>query len=619
MKNGLLKVVLSEIAVRIASPLENCNRHIQEIDCARKAGAKLCVFTELSLTGYTCADLFLTQGLLSDTLNALDALVKATCSMDMVVVVGAPLAVNGTLYNCAVVLQKGRILGVVPKAYIPDYGEYYETRYFTSGLTLAPHESITLLEQEVPFGCSIVFRCRELPAFSFAVEICEDLWVPLSPSAYHALAGATIICNPSASNDYAGKATRRESLIAAQSDKLKCAYLYSSGASGESSTDLYFSSDKVIATLGASERKNAATFDDILDLQAIAASRLRTSTFHTAVNKDYTYVDFSLQPYVLPVKATSKTPFLPKPERVDRFLGKIFDIQTQGLLQRMRAAHMKALVLGISGGLDSTLALLVCCNAAKRMGLPASCVHAVTMPSFGTTKGSYNNSLALMKALGCTLHEIDIKEVCAAQLSLIGHDGTPDVTYENTQARQRMMLLMNLANTCGGMVVGTSDLSEIAIGFSTFGGDHMSMYNVNCSVPKTLVRELIRRYAASADTALAATLHGVATAPISPELLPVTEDGEQEQKTESIVGNYELIDFLLYHHLKFGFTQEKLTAMLLASFKDDYTEEELASTAKAYFGRFYRSQFKRSCMPDGIKALELSLSPRSDFRLPSDM
>ncbi len=620
MRFGLLKVTLAEIDLAIAKPLENAKRHIEQIKLAYADGSRLIVFTELSLTGYTCADLFLTHELLSESRKAILKLLKATNELDIVVVCGAPLSINGTIYNCAVVIHRGRLIGIVPKCYLPDYGEYYESRYFTSGLDVPPHTQFTLHGQTVPFGSKLIFACENMSGFTFAVEICEDLWVPLSPSDYHAIAGANIICNPSASNDYAGKATRRERLIAAQSEKLMCAYLYSSGGTGESSTDLYFSSDKVVSMLGTAERYTTPQVTKILDLQSITASRRKTNTFKTHTSHDYDYVTFTLDKFELALSPSSKTPFLPTADKVPAFLNKVFDIQTQGLVQRMRAARIDRLVIGVSGGLDSTLALLVCVNACKELGLPTTNVHALTMPCFGTTTHSFNKSISLINSLGCTCREIDIKDIVTKQLNLIDHDGDADVTYENAQARQRMMMLMNVANDVGGLVVGTSDLSEIAIGFSTFGGDHLSMYNVNCSIPKTLVRELVRRYGDNCgDERLASTLHDIASSPISPELLPVNALGEQEQDTESIVGSYELIDFLLYHQLKFGFSKVKLTAMLKATFVDDYDEEELENTAKMYFHRFYRSQFKRSCMPDGIKAMELSLSPRSDYRLPSDM
>lgn len=618
MNNGLLKVCLTEIPVVIAQPEKNARAHLAQLLTAEAEGAKLCLFPELSLTGYTCADLFLTHGLLRAADEALALLLRESAKLDVIGIAGIPVLFRGALYNCAAVFLRGKLLGVVPKTHLPNYGEYYETRYFTSGHAVPESASVILAGQEAPFGTSLQFTCREFPEFTFAVEICEDLWAPVSPSAGHALAGANLICNLSASNEFAGKGVVRRTLLAAQSEKLLCAYLYASGSEGESSTDLAFSSVKAVSTLGSILEHNGEKLYETVDLQSVAAARRRSTTFHTGASRSYCRaIPFSLTPWEAPMKRYPKAPFLHGMAR-ETFLDEVFDLQVKGLLRRLRAARAKALVLGVSGGVDSTLALLVCAEAAKRAERPEM-ICAVLMPGFGTTERSLQSGRALVHAMELEPLVLDIRALSQAQLDAIGHDGSADTTYENTQARQRTMMLMNLANECGGIVVGTSDLSEIAIGFSTYGGDHMSMYNVNGSVPKTIARELLLHRAAQSSDTLAAELRAVVKAPVSPELLPVDASGAQKQETESIVGSYSLIDFLLYYHLKYGFTQEKLTAMAKASFAEEFPPEEIERTAEGYFTRFYRSQFKRSCMPDGVKAMELSLSPRSDFRLPSDL
>lgn len=620
MKNGSLKVMLAHIPVKIGQPMENAKNHIEQMKSANADNVNLLLFSELSLTGYTCADLFLTSDLIAESHRAIDSLINESKPLDVIAIVGAPMLINGALYNCAIVIYKGKILGIVPKSHIPNYRHNYESRYFASGLNLPENITVSALGDDVQFGTRLLFTCRNMKEFTFGIEISHDMLYPISPSASHSIAGANLICNLAANAIHAGESDRIRRSVTANSERLQCAYLYSSGSQGESTTDLYYSSDKIIAAMDRALCDNARTLTGIIDLQEIAGIRRNESIYSSVVDSDYSYIEFEMKEYSLPVEPKSKTPFLPQGGEIEDFLSEVFEIQTMGLIRRMEAANASSLVIGISGGLDSTLSLLVCYNAMKKAGLTTDKIHAVTMPCFGTTKKSYKNGHELMELIGCNSIEIDIKDAVTDGLKMIEHDFSPDTTYENAQARQRAMLLMNIANKYGSIVVGTSDLSEIAIGFSTYGGDHMSMYNVNSSIPKTTVREIIRNYANQCDNpSLADVLHDIADAPISPELLPINDDGEQEQVTENIVGNYEIIDFILYHQIKFGFSKEKIIRMLKATFHDDFTDETIENTAKSYFRRFYANQFKRSCMPDGIKAMEISLSPRGSLRLPSDL
>ena len=622
MTNSFIRVAAASFATEVGSPAHNAEKIITTLKQAAHQKAALVVFPELCLCGYTCADLFYSPALLGECLEALGQIVAQTTDLNLVAAVGMPVEADDRLFNCGVVFSRGQILACVPKSHIPNYSEYYESRYFAPA-ECAISDLVELCGQLVPFGTDLVLRCDNIPGFCLACEICEDLWVPVSPSSQAAVAGATVIANLSASNDYAGKDDTRRLLVAAQSQKLKCAYIYSSSEQGESSTDLAFSGNKYIGVLGriAAEEEGGSLVVTTVDTEVLTTTRRRMDTFaRCKVEQSMRRVHFELPGYQLPVPAYNPSPFLPDPAKRDQVCREILDIQVAGLLRRVRSARVQKLVVGVSGGLDSTLALLVCVEAAKALGQDPSMVIAVTMPCFGTTSNSYNNSIALIKELGATLRVIDIKESVTLQLQMLGHDMRPDTTYENAQARQRMQLLMNLANMEGGLVVGTSDLSEIAIGFSTYGGDHMSMYNVNASVPKTLVRHIIAWQASlhGEQSPLGQMLGKVAASSITPELLPVDEQGNQNQNTESIVGSYELIDFILYHHIKYSLSSEKLLALLGAAFPH-VEEAERRRACEQYFRRFYANQFKRSCMPDGIKATGISLSPRSDFRLPSDL
>ena len=475
----------------------------------------------------------------------------------------------------------------------------------------------------IPFGTDIILRCSDIPGLALAAEVCEDMWAPVSPSAVTAVNGATVICNLSASNDFAGKKVSRKSLIRAQSEKLKCVYAYVSSGTGESSTDLSFGGDKILGELGSIDVEDSDKNDLVLcpvDTEKLSFARREADTFRFKTQPcrtlTYRYKSVPEQRYT----GLSPTPFFDGENSVAETCRQIYSKQAGGLVTRLRATGIDKVILGVSGGVDSTLALLVCTHAIKKLGLPLTNVIGITMPCFGTTEQSLAKSTDLMRELGVTSLEIPIGDAVRENLEMIGHDFAPDITLENAQARQRTQLLFNYANKVGGLVVGTSDLSEIAIGFSTYGGDQMAMYNVNSSVPKTAAKEIIRWYGDTHDNPkLKKILENVVKAKISPELIPVNEKGEQEQSTEDIVGSYELIDFILYYHLKYGFTKMKIHKMLEDVFGDKYGDREIDNAISQYFSRFYKNQFKRSCMPDGVKATELSLSPRGDYRLPSDV
>ena len=619
MKNTLFHASLSTIKLSLGLPFENGIKIAEQIKKAESQGAKLAVFPELSLTGYTCADLFLTSKLIDNCKEALSQLLAATKSCDIFAFVGMPLEVSNRLYNCAVGIFHGEVLGVLPKTYIPNYGEYYESRYFSSALDTNT-DTVEMGGVFVPFGSDLIFDCIGIEGLSLTAEICEDLWAPVSPSTRNAVNGATVICNLSASNDFAGKKVLRASLIEAQSEKLKCNYLYVSSGFGESSTDLSFGGDKIVGELGVITARDTEDSDMLIfpiDTEKACAMRRKSDTFKLNVVKSR-HISFGYA--AVPEENYSGLPENPF------FLGKnednckeIFDKQIGGLATRLRATGIKKMVIGVSGGIDSTLALLVCKETAKQLDLPEDSVIGITMPCFGTTKNSLNNSKMLMNELKIDSKEIVIKDVVTENLNLIGHSFKPDITYENAQARQRTQLLFNYANQIGGLCVGTSDLSEIALGFSTYGGDQMAMYNVNCSVPKTVCREIIRYYGEISGGKLKGILHNVIHAMISPELTPLDAFGEGTQSTEEIVGSYELIDFILYYHVKYGFSKEKIAKMLFDTFHASFSEALITNAVEQYFSRFYKNQFKRSSMPDGIKATEISLSPRGDFRMPSDI
>jgi len=599
------------------------------IDKANDVQAEFLVLPELCITGYTCGDLFKQDLLLKKARESLLYITQKTKGSKLVVILGMPLDVRGSLFNCACVLQDGRILGIVPKTNIPGYNEFYEPRWFNEASHLEQTES-KIGPHTVPIGNDLLFVSENDPNMVFGIEICEDLWVPIPPSGYLAQAGALLIFNPSASNDLVGKADYRRNLVANQSGRCVAGYVYASCNTGESTTDLVYGGHCLIAENGRilqeSERFNhdsTMIYYDI-DYQKLLFSRLVMGTFNGGRDGGsfreiiFATPDFEREQIA---RSIEKHPFVPVSEQQrNERCWEILSIQTSGLMKRMRHSGLKHPVIGISGGLDSTLAFIVAVRAANRLGLTPSDVHAITMPGFGTTGRTYDNAVSLINSLGATLKVVDIKDACLQHFKDIGHDpAVLDVTYENVQARERTQILMDYANKIGGFVVGTGDMSELALGWATYNGDHMSMYGVNASVPKTLVRYIIQWYADNeAQESIKKILHDILDTPISPELLPPSETGEIMQKTEDILGPYEAHDFFLYHVLRSGATPAKIFYLAKIAFKDQYSPEQLLNWLKTFFRRFFSQQFKRSCLPDGPKVGTVSLSPRGDWRMPSD-
>ncbi|MCX7714981.1 MAG: NAD(+) synthase [Clostridia bacterium] len=623
MKHGYIRVCAATPDIRVADCIYNADNIITKIREAAGNSAKLIVFPELCITAYTCGDLFLQRKLISSAKEQLTRIADETSELDIVSVIGLPMIVNHSLYNCAAVIHKGRILGVVPKKNIPNYSEFYEKRHFAEAEDGVIN--ININNQTVPFGTNILFCAENITEFVFAIEICEDLWVPDSPSISHAIAGATVIANLSASDEVTGKSHYREDLVCIQSAKLFCAYVYADAGEGESTTDLVFSGHNLIAENGAvlakAERfQNSAIYAEI-DTHKLSAERTRTITFKRSNASDYTKIYFSLneETYDL-TREINKTPFVPSSDTErEKRCEEILTIQSMGLKKRILHSGAKTAVLGISGGLDSTLALLVTTRAFDSLGLERRNILAITMPCFGTTDRTYNNAVAFSKSLGVTLMEIPINKAVLTHFEDIGQNpDTHDVTYENSQARERTQILMDIANKTEGLVVGTGDLSELALGWATYNGDHMSMYAVNASVPKTLIRYLVDYEANRTDNdMLRKTLVDILNTPVSPELLP-PKDGEISQKTEHIVGPYELHDFFLYYTVRFGFPPSKVFRLAKYAFREDYEPDFILSWLKVFYKRFFSQQFKRSCLPDAPKVGTVALSPRGDWRMPSD-
>ncbi len=629
MKHGFVKVAIATPHVRVADPAYNANEMIRLAKLAKEAGVRLLVFPELCITGYTCADLFCSEVLLDAAKNALAHYLKETKNDRMISVVGIPLVYGEKLYNCAVTVQDGKILGVTPKTYLPEYGEFDEMRHFVPAT--AEDGSITLLDAEVPFGTHFLFTCKELPEFKLATEICEDLLVAIPPSSHHALAGATVICNPSASSESVDKATFRSERVRSHSAATCTAYLYACAGDGESTTDLVFAGHGMICENGLTLAEQApfSKTDGLLitdvDVKKLAHERRRTNAFSYKNPEKYREIPFSL-----PLSETELTryidpqPFVPsdasmRAERCETVLS----IQTAGLKQRIERAFAKKIVVGISGGLDSTLALLVMARAMDSLKRPRTDIIAVTMPCFGTTQRTKNNATVLCEELGVDFRTVDIFDAVNVHFRDIGHDPADfNVTYENSQARERTQILMDIANDCGGMVIGTGDLSELALGWATYNGDHMSMYGVNASVPKTLIRHVVAHYADTAEAsgmhAIAAALRDVLDTPVSPELLPADEDGNITQKTEDLVGPYELHDFYLYYFVRFGYSPKKLFRIAKHALGKTYSDAVLLKWLETFLRRFFTQQFKRSCLPDGPKVGSVGLSPRGDWKMPSD-
>ena len=623
MNYGFIKACAVSPALRVADCPYNAQETIEAMQQAAEDGCQLTVFPELGLTGYTCGDLFLQQPLLDAAEAALREILKASEALQLVALVGLPVTVDAKLYNCAAVICQGALLGLVPKSHIPNYGEFYEKRHYCAAP--AGVKEISFAGQKTLFGTKLLFRCETMQAFTLAVEICEDLWAPLPPSTAHALAGATVLANLSASYETVGKAEYRRALVSQQSARLLCAYLYADAGHGESTTDMVFSGHNLIAENGAllaeSRPFSQALACTELDLGRLLAERRRNTSFEP-VTDGYETVSFHLPLREIPLtRYISPTPFVPadggaRAERCELIL----QMQADGLAKRIEHAHAKTAVIGISGGLDSCLALLVAVHAMKKLNRPMADILAVTMPCFGTTKRTRSNAEILCQELGVQFTEISIANTVRSHFADIGQSETNfDVTFENGQARVRTLELMDLANRTGGLVVGTGDLSELALGWATYNGDHMSMYGVNAGVPKTLVRHIVRYEAdaANSDT-LREVLLDILDTPVSPELLPAKENGEIAQQTESLVGPYELHDFYLYYVLRFGFSPAKIYHLAKAALSDRYSDEVLLHWLRNFYRRFFQQQFKRSCLPDGPKVGSVTLSPRGDWRMPSD-
>ncbi len=629
MKDGFIRMGAVTPAIHVADPCYNSSQVLEMMETAAKQQVKVLVFPELCLTGYTCSDLFLQTLLLQEARKALAELVSKSRYYDMVVILGLPWEKEARLYNVAAVFAKGQLLGLVPKSHMPNYGEFYELRHFSPGPREAEWVDFTDEEgqiHQVPFGTNILFSCENMAQLRIAVELCEDVWVPSPPSIRHALAGATVIANCSASNEATGKAQYRKDLIVGQSARLVCGYIYANAGEGESTTDLVFGGHNILAENGTllveSPRFKAGMITSEMDVEKICNERRRMSSFGPMDADGYTEVYFTLEKvrYDNMRRFIDPAPFVPgsQKHRAAR-CEEIFSIQAMGLRKRLLHTKAPCAVVGLSGGLDSTLALLVMARAFDSVNLPRQQLIAVTMPCFGTTDRTYRNACTLAEKLGATLREVPIAEAVRLHFRDIGHIETnQDVTYENAQARERTQVLMDIANQTGGLVIGTGDMSELALGWATYNGDHMSMYGVNASVPKTLVRHLVQYYADTcADEELTAVLKDVLATPVSPELLP-PQAGEIAQKTEDIVGPYELHDFFLYHVLRNGFPPSKIRRLAQRAFIGVYDAETIEKWLLVFYKRFFSQQFKRSCLPDGPKVGSVAVSPRGDLRMPSD-
>ncbi len=630
MKFGFVKVAAAIPAVRVADCKFNAQHTEAQIMIADGKGVQIVIFPELNLTGYSCGDLFSHQLLLEQAEMALMQVINNTRQLDIISIVGLPVMVNSTLANCAVVFQRGKILGVVPKTYLPNYKEFYEQRWFASSLTYKDISSVRLCGQTVPFGKDLLFETSDT---CFGIEICEDVWAPVPPSSELVLKGAEIIFNMSADTENIAKHQYLRSLLAQQSARCLAGYVFSSCGFGESTTDVVFAGNAFIyengTLLAEAER---FSFDEQLvvseiDVERLRGERLVNTTFAASVRAYGADGVQRIQTEMVNSRNLSLTryvdphPFVPAGGKLlDERCEEIFSIQVAGLAKRLVHTNCKTVVVGISGGLDSTLALLVCVKTFDKLGLPRKGIVGITMPGFGTTDRTYNNALTLMSSLQVTTKEISIKDACIQHFKDIEHDmSIHDVTYENGQARERTQILMDYANKIGGLVIGTGDLSELALGWATYNGDHMSMYGVNASIPKTLVRYLVNWVAQTGVDVLSRnTLLDIIDTPISPELIPADENGNIKQKTEDLVGPYELHDFFLYYFLRFGMRPAKIYYLAEIAFKGMYDSTTIKKWLTNFCRRFFNQQFKRSCLPDGPKVGSVSLSPRGDWRMPSD-
>lgn len=628
MNYGFVKVAAAVPRVKVADCKFNSERLEGLITIAEGKGVQILTFPEMCITGYTCGDLFAQQLLLEQAEMALIQILNSTRQLDIISILGMPVVVNSTVINAAVVIQKGKILGVVPKTYLPNYKEFYEQRWFTSALQVSEN-SVRLCGQIVPMGNNLLFETAET---TFGIEICEDLWATVPPSSSLALQGAEIIFNLSADDEGIGKHNYLCSLISQQSARCISGYVFSSSGFGESTTDVVFAGNGLIYEngylLARSERfylEEQLIINEI-DVECIRAERRVNTTF--AANKANCpgkeairiSTEFVNSKDLNLTRTFNPHPFVPQGSELNSRCEEIFSIQIAGLAQRLLHTGAKTAVIGISGGLDSTLALLVCVKTFDKLGLSRKDILGITMPGFGTTDRTYHNAIDLMNSLGVSIREISIREACIQHFKDIGHDlNIHDVTYENSQARERTQILMDIANQTWGMVIGTGDLSELALGWATYNGDHMSMYGVNAGIPKTLVKHLVQWVAENGmDEASKATLLDIVDTPISPELIPADENGEIKQKTEDLVGPYELHDFFLYYFLRFGFRPSKIYFLAQTAFSGVYDDETIKKWLQTFFRRFFNQQFKRSCLPDGPKVGSISISPRGDWRMPSD-
>ncbi len=623
MKHGYIKVAAVTPKIKVADPVFNARQICERMEEAADRGAKIIVFPELCLTGYTCGDLFLQELLLKEAKEQLQVIADASEGLDALIFVGLPVEKEHKLYNVAAAVHDGRVLGMIPKRFIPSYAEFYETRHFTPGNRVP--EPFRLEDEEIPFGGNLLFQADSMPELVIGCEICEDIWVPDSPGLSHAMAGASVLVNLSASNETVGKDSYREMLVKSASARFIAGYVYASAGEGESTQDLVFGGHNLIAengtVLAQSRRFSAQTVYADLDIHRLSHERRRMTSYHAGNKEGYQVLSFRMEEEDTELERRyDAMPFVPsgKKERETR-CDEILSIQSYGLKKRYEHTGAKTAVIGVSGGLDSALALLVTVRAFDMLERSREQIVAVTMPCFGTTDRTYRNSCKLAETLGVTLKEVNIKEAVNVHFRDIGQESDKhDITYENGQARERTQVLMDIANQTDGMVIGTGDMSELALGWATYNGDHMSMYGVNSGVPKTLVRHLVRYYADTCQKEeLAAVLLDILDTPVSPELLPPSGDAIA-QKTEDLVGPYELHDFFLYYMLRCGFEPAKIYRIAKISFADKYAEDVILKWLKTFYRRFFAQQFKRSCLPDGPKVGSVALSPRGDLRMPSD-
>ena len=626
-ENGFVRVGALVNKLSLGNVIENDKEISRQIKKAYEAGVEIIVTPELSLTGYTCGDMFLQDKLVKDSIIGLEYVLSETKSLNIISIIGMPISTNNALFNCGVVINRGKLLGIIPKTYIPNYKEFYECRWFSSSLNLNINE-IELLGQKVPIGCDLLFQDRKNPNITFAIEICEDLWVVTPPSNDYAKSGATIIFNLSSSNELIGKHNYRKNLISSQSSKTISAYIYASSGMLESTSDILFGGASLIYENGTllkeGERfltESNIIYQDIDVLRLVNDRRVNKSFNFSSDNKIYRRINIDIHNNISKLERKySKYPFVPKDDilRNERCL-EIINIQSSALARRLIQLNYPKCVIGMSGGLDSTLAFLVTVRAFEKLNLDNKNIIGITMPGFGTTDRTYNNSIKLVESYNATLKEINIKEACTIHMKDIGLNPTDiSITYENIQARERTQILMDVANMEKGIVIGTGDLSELALGWCTYNGDHMSMYSVNSSIPKTLISYLVKWFMDNEKGIRHDVLKDILSTPISPELLPPDKYGNIVQKTENSIGPYVLHDFFLYHFLRHGVRPKKLYFLALHTF-DDFSREDILNYLKVFINRFFTQQFKRNCVPDGIKVGSISLSPRGDLRMPSDM